>query len=203
MNKNNNLIIPIFMFVLLLPLSSCMHTMMMGGHDGHSDHQPMTMTKEVTNGDYMLTVSIPPQTVGKESIISLSLNPKISTPESIAVHYMISKKDTMGSIPNHDHNNKSMEMAGEFKTIHQNTILFKGSSSIIYSPTVSGNFNLMIELENKANHDFSSSVELNFIVHEKEDHGMMGMGSMWDYPVIGVLAMGTMMVAMWAIRGGI
>lgn len=188
--------------VILFPLTSCM-MMMMGGHDDHTDHQPMTMTKEVTNGDYTLTVSIPPQTVGKESIISLSLNPKISIPESIAVHYMISKKDTMGSVPNHDHNNKSMEMTGEFKTIHQNTILFKGSSSIIYSPTVSGNFNLMIELENKANLDFSSSVELNFMVHEKEDRGMMGMGSMWDYPVIGVLAMGTMMVAMWAIRGGI
>ncbi|MHB1050614.1 MAG: hypothetical protein ACYC09_11075 [Bacteroidota bacterium] len=203
MNKNKYLIIQIFMFVLLLPLSSCMHTMMMGSHDGPSDHQPMTMTKEVTNGDYTLTVSTPPLTVGKESIISLSLNPKISTPESIAVHYMISKKDTMGSIPNHDHNNKSMEMTGDFKTIHQNTILFKGSSSINYSPTASGNFNLMIELENKAATDSSFSVGLNFMVHDIEDHGMMGMGSMWDYPVIGVLAMSAMMITMWAIRGGL
>lgn len=201
MNKNRNLIRSIFMIVLLLPLSSCMHTMMMGGHEGHGDHQPMTMTKEITNGDYTLSVSIPPLTVGSEGTISISLNSKNNIPESVAVHYMISKNDSMSSFSMHDHN-KSMGMTGDFKTIHQKIILFKGSSSILYCPTVSGNFNLMIELENKAIRDSSFSAELNFMVHDKEDHGMMGMGSMWDYPVIGVLVMGTMMVGMWAIRGG-
>lgn len=184
---------------MLFPLTSCM--MMLGGHNGHTDLQPMTMTKEVTNGDYTLSVSIPSLTIGNENIISLSLNSKSSIPESVAVHYMISKNDSMDSSSMHDHN-KSMGMTGDFKTIHQNTTLLKGSSSIAYAPTVAGSFSLMIELENKAGLDSSFSVELNFMVHNKEDHGMMGMGSMWDYPVIGVLAMGTMMVVMWAIRGG-
>jgi hypothetical protein len=199
MKKYQSVIVFIFI-LLLLPFSSCMHMMIMGDHSGHSNHQPMTMSKEVSHGDYTFIVSIPPLTVNNESIISLSLTSKSSIPESIAVHYMISKNDSMSGTSKHDHNT-SMEMTGEYKTIHQNIMLLKGSSSIIYNPTVTGSFILMIELENKINADTPFSVEMNFIVHDKEDHGMMGMGSMWDYPVIGVLAMSVMMVTMWAIQG--
>ena len=45
------------------------------------------------------------------------------------------------------------------------------------------------------------SVETDFMVHEQQRKGMMGMGGMWDYPLLGVVVMGTMMVGMWAIGG--
>ena len=60
-----------------------------------------------------------------------------------------------------------------------------------------------MEIEKVPNSDSSFSVKTNFMVHEKKSNGMMGMGGAWDYPIIGVLVMGTVMVGMWAIRGGV
>lgn len=195
-------IILIIISVLVLPLSSCMHAMMMGGHDNHSEHQSMTITKEVVHGENALSVSIPPMTIEKEGTIIITLRSKSSLAESVDVHYMISKSSSTETSSKHDHGNQTGS-GEEFKTIHQNIIMSKGISTITFIPTVAGSFVLTVEIEKVPSSDSSLSAEANFMVHEKESKGIMGMGGMWDYPVIGVIVMGTVMFSMWAIRSGL
>lgn len=114
---------------------------------------------------------------------------------------MISKIDSMDMPSMHDQG-KPMQMNEESKTIHQALLISKGIASFKYNPTIVGNYKLMIEIDKISNTDSSLSIDLIFMAHEKESHGMMGMGASWDYPVIGILAMSAMMVTMWAIRGG-
>jgi hypothetical protein len=201
MIKFRSFIMLIAISVLLLPLSSCMHAMMMGGHDNHSDHQSMTIAKEVVNGDNTLSVSIPPMTVEKEGTITITLRSKSSLPESVSVHYMISKNSSTENSSKHNHG-KQTGSEEEFKTIHQNILMNNGASTITYIPSVAGSFVLTVEIEKVPNSDSSLSAETNFMVHEKESNEIMSMGGMWDYPVIGVIVMGTVMFSMWAIRGG-
>ncbi len=201
--KKYSTIIPLILFtVLLLPVSSCMHMMMMGGHDDHNEHQATSIIKETTNGDATLSVSIPPMVDGKEGSVTITPRTKSSMPESVGIHYMISKSsDTAGS-SGHDHSGSSA-VKGEFKTIHQNIVMLKGTSAIFFTPTSAGNFVLTVEIEKTPNVDSSFSIEVNFMVHEQNSSGMMGMGGMWDYPVLGVIVMGSIMVGMWMFRGGI
>lgn len=197
MKKTNSFIVLIVFVVLLLPLSSCMHAVMMGSHDDHGDHQPSVVTKEVTNGENTLSVSISPMTVEKEGTIAITLRSKSSIADSVSVHYMISKSSSAENSFEHRHGKQS-ESNEVFKTIHQSIILRNGAATIAHTPTAAGKFAIVTEIENSK---FPLSVETDFVVHEKASHGMMGMGSMWDYPIVGVLAMGGMMLAMWAIRG--
>ena len=194
----------VFFSVFLLPLSSCMHTMMMGGHDSHDEHAAVKVSKEVTSGDYTLAVSIDPMTVGKEGTIAISLRSKSSVPESVSVHYMISKSSSNDSSAKHNHSEHSATNE-EFKTIHQNIVMMKGTSTVLFTPTVAGNFVLTVEIEKLQNSDSSFSVEANFMAHEKKSSGMMGMGGMMgissDYWFLGAIAMAGMMVWMWTVRG--
>ncbi|MDP1675913.1 MAG: hypothetical protein Q8L88_03525 [Bacteroidota bacterium] len=196
----------ILVIILSFTITSCMHTMMMGGHDDHNEHQATTITKEVINGDYTLSVTIEPMTIGKEGNITLSLRSKSGVPESVAVHYMISKSSAVETSSKHDHggHTKSNE---EFKTIHQNITMMKGTSAIAYTPTAAGSFVLTVEIEKFPGSDASLSVEAAFMVHEKKSSGMMGMGGMMgmssEYWYLGAAAMAGMMVVMWTVRGGI
>lgn len=202
MKTFKKLLTVIVLMMVVLPLSSCMHTMMMGGHDDHAEHQASTVSKEIVNGDFTLSVTIEPLIVGKEGNITLFLRSKNDIPENVAVHYMISKSSAIGSSSAHDHGGQTAS-SGEFKTIHQNIIMAKGVSTIPYYPTTTGNFVLTMEIEKMSESESSLSAEVSFIVLEKKSNGMMGMGGMWDYPVLGVLMMGTMMIGVWMIRGGI
>jgi len=176
--------------------------MMMGSHDDHGDHQPTTITKEALNGDNTLSVTIPPMTVGKEGTISITLRSKSSIPESVGVHYMISKTAAGSSISSHNHEGGSTSN-DELKTIHNSIVMKQGASIVLFTPSFSGSFVFTIEIEKTVGVDSTFSLETNFMVHEKKNSGMMGMGGMWDYPVLGILVMGTMMVGVWMIRGGI
>lgn len=187
-----------FIGIVMTTQTSCMGMMMMGGRGDHNEHQATTITKEVINGDFTLSISIEPMTVGKEGKIVLSLRSKTSVPDSVAGHYMISKSSTGGNSSSHDHNDNASS-GNEFKTIHQNIVMMKGASTITYVPTAGGSFILTVEVENISTSDSSFSVETDFMVHEQKSKGMMGMGGMWDYPVLGVVVMGTMMIGMWAL----
>ncbi len=202
MKKYNSSVVLLVLPVLLLLLPSCMGMMMVGGHGDHNEHQATTISKEVTNGDYTLSVSLDPMTTEKSGNITISLRSKNIVPESVAVHYMISKSPVTGSMSGHDHDSHSAS-SEEFKTVHQNIFLIKGVSTIAFTPTVAENFVLTVEIEKRTNVDAPLSLETPFPVHQKKSRGMMGMGAIWDYPVIGVLVMGTMMIGMWAIRGTI
>lgn len=195
-----------FIGIVMTTQTSCMGMMMMGGHGDHNEHQATTITKEVINGDYTLSVSIEPMTVGKEGNIALSLRSKSSVPESVAVHYMISKASATGVSSGHNHGDLSASNE-EFKTIHQNITMMKGTSTVLFTPTVVGNFVLTVEIEKVPNSEASLSVESNFMVHEKKSKGMKGMGGMMgissEYWYLGALAMAGMMVWMWTVRGGI
>ncbi|MHB1048439.1 MAG: hypothetical protein ACYC09_00010 [Bacteroidota bacterium] len=74
-----------------------------------------------------------------------------------------------------------------------------GATTITFKNTYAGRFTISIE---KTVISVSLSIVLNFMMHEKKGHGKMGMGADWNYPIIGVFAMGGMMVTMWALRGG-
>ncbi len=200
MKYKHNLYTSAIIAILILPLTSCMHTMMMGSHEGHNEHQATTITKEVINGDYTLSVSIEPMTVGKEGKIALSLRSKSSVPESVVVHYMISKAFTTGSSSSHNHGDNSASNE-EFKTIHQNITLINGAATVVFTPTVVGNFIVTVEIEKIPDSDSSLSAEANFMVHEKKSKGMMGISS--EYWYLGAIAMAGMMVIMWTVRGGI
>lgn len=193
----------IFLAMLVsLFLSSCMHTMMMGGHDDHNEQQATSIIKETTLGENTLSVSIPPLVVGMEGTVTITLRSKQILPESVSIHYMISKSSETGSSSGHDHSGSSA-VKDEFKTIHQNIVMLKGTSTIFFAPAAPGNFVLTVEIEKLPSSDSPLTVETNFMVHEKKSSGMMGMDGMWNYPVLGVIVMGSMMVGMWMIRGGI
>ena len=197
MKKYEFLTVLIFVSVSLLPVSSCMHAVMMGGHEGHGEQPATAVTKEITKGDKTLSVSISPMMAETEGTIAITLRSKSPSADSVNVHYMISKSSSAGNSSEHNHD-KHPESKEVFNAIHEKTILWNGTGITTYTPTAAGTFAFMAEIENT---QFPLSVETDYIVHEKASHGMMGMGSMWDYPIIGVLAMGGMMLAMWAIRG--
>jgi hypothetical protein len=195
-----------FIGIIMATQTSCMGMMMMGGHDSHNEHAAVKVTKEVTNGDYTLAVSIDPMTVGKEGNIAISFRSKSSVPESIGVHYMITKSSETGGSTGHDHSGNAASK-DEFKTIHHNIVMVNGTSTVLFTPTVAGSFVLSVEVEIIQNSDSSFSVETTFMTHEKKSGGMMGMGGMMgissEYWFLGTLAMAGMMVIMVMARGGI
>jgi len=202
MEKLNSLVVPALFVVLLVPLTSCMHAVMMSGHDGHNEQTATTVTKEIVNGDNILSISISPLTVGKEGAITITYRSKASASESLFVHYVILEDASPGIAVKHNHA-KPSEATEEFQAIHQSVLLRNGTTTIAYTPAVAGEFVLTAEPEGFQNSSSALSVEAAFVVREKESHGLMGMGSMWDYPIIGVLAMGGLMLTMWAVRGGL
>ncbi len=66
--------------VLLLPLSSCMHAVMMGGMGGHGSQSEghsateATLEKEVTVGELKAVVVFPAIEIGKEAVFTLKLS---------------------------------------------------------------------------------------------------------------------------------
>lgn len=192
-----------FIGIVMTTQTSCMGMMMMGGHDSHDEHAAVKVSKEVLSGDYTLAVSIDPMTIGKEGTIAISLRSKSSMPESVAVHYMISKSSSTDSSAKHDHSKHSATNE-EFKTIHQNIVMMKGTSTVLFTPTVAGSFVLTVEIEKIPNSDTSLSAEANFMAHEKKSKGMGGMmGISSEYWYLGALAMVGMMVVKWAVWGNI
>jgi hypothetical protein len=196
--KNIQLKMVLFVVGLLgLTFSSCMHAVMMGSHDSHEGMESITVTKEVSRGDYTLAVTIPPMETNKEKTIAITLKSKSGIPDSATIHYMLTKSEMDGASTAHDHDMK--DDSEDFKPIHKTVSIINGTASIAYKPSNAGRFTLSIETTVNS---VSLSTELNFMVHEKKGHGMMGMGADWDYPIIGVFVMGAMMVTMWALRGG-
>jgi hypothetical protein len=133
----------------------------------------------------------------KVVIITISLKSKGMVPDSATFHYMITNSEMDSASSGHEHSTKND--SEEFKPIHQSVSLFNGTASFVYKPTHAGRFTLTTETTVDT---ITLSTDLNFMVHKKKGHGMMGMGADWDYPIIGVLAMSAMMITMWAIRGG-
>lgn len=200
--KNMQSAVSFFVITLLsLTFSSCMHAVMMGGHEGHEGMESTTITKEVSSGDYTLAVTIPPMEANREVTISITLKSKDGVPDSATIHFMIMKSEMGGATSGHDHGSKGD--SEEFKPIHQTVSIINGTASVAHTPTSIGQFSLSVETVVDS---VALSTELNFMVHEKKGQGMMGMmgmGADWDYPILGVLAMGAMMITMWAVRGGI
>ncbi|MHB1051123.1 MAG: hypothetical protein ACYC09_13675 [Bacteroidota bacterium] len=183
--------------ILGLTFSSCMHAVMMGSHDSHEGMESITVTKEISRDDYTLTVTMPPMETRIEKTIAITLKSKSGIPDSVTIHYIITKSVMDGASSDHEHSIK--DDSEEFKPIHQSISIINGAASIAYDPTKPGRFTLSVETTVNS---VDLSNELSFMVHENKGHGMMGMGADWDYPIIGVFAMGAMMVTMWAIRGG-
>ena len=183
--------------VLGLTFSSCMHAVMMGSHDSHERMESITVTKEVSRGDYTLAVTIPPMELNKQKTIAVTLKPKSGVPASVTVHYVITKSEKDDTATAHEHSMK--DDTEEFEPIQMTESIKNGAPSIVNEPTKPGRFNNSTE---KTIDSVALSSDLNFMVHGKKGHGMMGMGADWDYPIIGVFVMGAMMITMWAIRGG-
>ena len=201
MKKPDTPIVLIVFVVLLLPLSSCMHAVMMGGHDDHSEQVATAITKEVTNGDNILSVSIPPMTVAKEGAFSIALRSKSALPESVNVHYVISKKSDSTQASSHTHGNQ-ISSKGDFEKIHQTIVMKNGSAAILFTATAVGEFVLSVEVERVPGSDVSLSTELSFVVNGKQSSGMGGMmGISSTHWYLGAAAMAGMMVAMLAVRG--
>jgi len=178
-----------------------MHAVMMGSHDSHEGMESVSITKEISSGDYTLAVTIPPMETNKEVIISISLKSKGKVPDSATLHFMIMKSEMGGATSGHDHGSKGD--SEEFKPIHQTVSIINGMASIAHKPTSAGQLTLSVETTVDS---VALSTELNFMVHEKKGKGMMGMmgmGADWDYPILGLLAMSAMMLTMWAVRGGL
>ncbi|MFA5833920.1 MAG: hypothetical protein WDA22_10645 [Bacteroidota bacterium] len=183
--------------LLGLFFSSCMHAVMMGSHDNHEEMESISVSKETSSGDYSLAVTIPPMETNKENIITVTLRSKSGVPDDATIHYMITKSEMDGASNGHEHGLKND--SEDFKAIHQTISILNGAAFIPYEPTIPGRFTFSVKTTVDS---VALSTDLNFTVHEKKEHGMMGMGGDWDYPILGVLAMSAMMISMWAIRGG-
>lgn len=188
----------VLIVILGLAFSSCMHAVMMGSHDSHEGMESVSVTKEVSSGDYTLAVTIPPMETNKEVTISITLKSKSGIPDSATVHYMFTKSKMDGASTGHEHGTKDDSV--EVKSIHQTTTIINGMASIPHKPTSTGQFTFSVETKVDS---IVLTTDLKFMVHAKKGHGMMGMGADWDYPILGVLAMSAMMITSWAIRGGL
>jgi len=175
-----------------------MHAVMMGSHNSHEGKESVTTVQEVRSGDMTLAVTAPPMEVNRESTIEVSLKSGKRISDSTSIHFMIVKSAADGATDQHSHD--TMDDTSDFRPIHKTIFISNGSASIAFTPTNAGRFILAIDA---AIDSVTVSSELNFIVQNKKSRGMMGMGAVWDYPIVGVLAMGAMMITMWAIRGGI
>lgn len=184
--------------IAVLPFTSCMHTIMMSGHKTHDGMEQATIIKEVSDGAATLSVTVPPLTAGRESPIAISLTSNKQIPDSVTLHYVITQTGMDDGSPAHEHGT-TIE-PGAFKSIHQSVPVINGSATIAYTPTQAGHFSLSAQSQVDS---VSLTAELNFMVHSGKGHGMMGLGAMWDYPLIGILAMSAMMLVMWGIRGGL
>ena len=200
MKKINAIII-----LLSFTFTSCMHMFMMGGHNDHNKHQAETISKEVQSGDYTISVSIKPMAVGKIGGIEIKLKSKNNVPENVEVHYMISKSEKSENPKGHDHQQSTS--SEEFKTIHQNIVVKKESSNIIFTPTTEGSFVFTLEINSLPNNESPISIEVPFQVSEKESSKMMGMGGMMNmsenYMLLSAVAMLGMMIVMWSVRGNV
>ncbi|MEW5799294.1 MAG: hypothetical protein AB1728_09830 [Bacteroidota bacterium] len=182
--------------VLLFGFTSCMHTMMMGGHGDHDGHAATKVTKEVIDNGMTLSVTIDPMTVGTESTIIVSVSSTSALPERVNVHYMILKNSDTASHSAHNHGTGSTSNA-EFATLHADATIKNGKLSIPFTPTVAGKFVFSIETD-------SISTEIPFTVAEEKSSGMGGMmGISSEYWYLGAIAMAGMMVVMMTVRGGI
>lgn len=194
-------LLPARIFVLTLcalSLSSCMHILTMGDHGSHNGHEPMAHTKEVSNGKQTISVTIPALTTGTEDTITILLQSTTELSDSVSLHYMISKASPGSGSHNHGAGEESE--TATFETIHANVTFHKDTLRIAFTPTQAGRFSFFAEVEDI---DPPLAVELNFMVAEKQSRGFLGIGGMWDYPVLGVIVMGTMMITVWAIRGSL
>lgn len=186
----------ILIAVLPFAFTSCMHTMMMGGHEEHNSHVAIKVTKEVTNNGITLSVIIDPMTVGTASAISLSLSSTATLPDTVNVHYMISKNSGAAESSAHNHGSSSTSIS-EFATIHGDAAIKNGKLNIPFTPTVAGEFMLSVETD-------AVSTEVPFSVDEEQSSGMGGMmGISSEYWYLGAIAMAGMMVVMLTVKGGI
>ncbi|MBI2429640.1 MAG: hypothetical protein HYV29_12765 [Ignavibacteriales bacterium] len=188
--------IVIFISVFSFAFTSCMHTMMMGGHGDHEGHAATKVTKEVTKNGATLSVTVDPMIVGTESVIAVSISSTISAPDSLNVHYMISKNSGAAESSAHNHGSSSTSNS-EFATIHGDAAIKNGKLNIPFTPTVTGEFTLSV-------HTDAVSTEVQFSVGEEQSSGMGGMmGISSEYWYLGAIAMAGMMIVMWTVRGGI
>jgi hypothetical protein len=185
--------IVIFIAVFSFAMTSCMHTMMMGGHGEHEGHAAIKVTKEVTKNGTTLSVTVDPMIVGTESVIAVSISSTVSAPDSIYVHYMIMKNSGAAESSAHDHGSSSTSNS-EFATIHGDAAIKNGKLNIPFTPTVAGEFTLSVYTD-------AVSTEVPFFVTEEQSSGMGGISS--EYWYLGAIAMAGMMIVMLTVKGGI
>lgn len=184
--------------LLALSLSSCMHIFTMGKHRDHNRQEQMSRTKEVSNGKQSISVTIPPLTTGSKGVLTIVLQSSAKLPDSVSLHYMISEASTGSHSHNHVHDEGTDQAT--FETIHANVTFQSDTLFIGFTPALSGRFTFFAQVKDI---DPPLSIDLNFMVAEQKSRGFLGIGGMWDYPVLGVILMGTMMIAVWAIRGSL
>ncbi|NUN68269.1 MAG: hypothetical protein HUU02_00990 [Bacteroidetes bacterium] len=180
--------------ILSILFSSCMHSIMMGGHSGHDEGQAVSIIKETSTNGHTLSVTVPAMTVQKEALILIALRSVSTLPDSAMVHVMITASDADHPSSHEDHN--GMVNAQEFQPVHQNVAIRNGSGTFPYTPTAAGRFTLTAS---STIDSVALRSEINVTVSATKGRGMMGMGSGWDYPIIGGILMGTMMILRWVI----
>ncbi len=182
------------LFSMLFP--SCMHTLMMSGQNNHEGMESNTYTKEVTGNDVVLTITIPPMIVRKESAITITMRSTKTLPDSIPLVYTITHSG--GTVSPSEHSHDEMEDQEHFAPIRENIFLKNGALSVPFTPTAMGHYAMTVETTFDTTPIRS---ELRFTAHKKKESGFMGMSGMWEYPLLGIAVMGAMMLAMWGIRG--
>lgn len=183
--------------MLIMTLSSCMH-MMMGGHndDMKSD---ASIEKRITENNLDVIASIPVMETNKTQFVTVLVHRADSklpvTGAEVSYHWM-----HMPMAESEHDMSKMTDTSMVSGTAKEST---PGTYSFELSNLSEGRYSLSLAITaDSTSKPISFDVERN--IPMQHSMGMMGMGSSSTTPwiVTGAL-MATMMVVMWAVRGGI
>jgi hypothetical protein len=206
----------IFLIILSVALTSCMHLGMMGTHGEQQKPPQSLLEKEVVVGNIRATGSFPALKRGEEAVLSLRLvdratgNPLSGATVSFHAEYIHQPdQHNMGHMQHGDSTRiprKEEEHAISFdREVPESST--PGMYSVQFTPSQSGKHQLMFHISEIDREKLESEiiVEVERDVadsHRQHSSGMMhGFGGASDYLLIGGAIMGAMMVIIWATGG--
>lgn len=183
--------------VVLLSLSApgCMHGLMMGGHGGHEEPDQGSIRHEASSGPWRLSVEIPPMFQDSEGLIRFTVGgpPAVDAPRHVAWQVRESAESA------HEEHT-SMTTALDAARMEGIAKLEDGNGVAAFTPTAKGPYVLTALLAVEGD---TLRAIATFAVRSSQGGGMMGMGSGWTTTIVVAAVMGGMMLAMWAVRGGL
>jgi hypothetical protein len=199
--------------------SSCMHLGMMGTGTGHQSSAESVLEKEVTMGDIRAAAIFPVISIGDEALFTLRLvdtrtgQPISGAQVSFHAEYLHQNEGHETSGHQQMHNNADSITTRRPHQEHDinldvevNESASAGTYSTQFTPSQSGEHRVMFHIRSVGGRKLEPEIVVEAartVAAEMSGHGsgMHGMGGTTPYVIIGAVAMGAMMIAIWVAGG--